>query len=134
MSCVPIDEDSFSVGPHDCLMRLTHLISTLRGGGTRYVGLLQAKINETLPTMASSFVFPLRTPTLEWAMSEESSESATSTPYASPLLPFAATSVPYLPVSSSGLMPTITSAPLFAVTTAASYPSIPVPVYPHYEE
>lgn len=89
ISCVPIDTATFEFGPRDYLSQFLTLISTLRGGGSRYVGLLQAKIRETLPLMAGSFALPMLSPILaERAIKyEESSGSSNSTPYGSPQCP-----------------------------------------------
>ena len=54
MSCVPIETATCEIGPQDCLIGFLRLISTLRGGDSRYVGLLQGKIKDTLPSMAAS--------------------------------------------------------------------------------
>ncbi|MCJ1376176.1 hypothetical protein MMC20_007416 [Loxospora ochrophaea] len=86
MSCVPIESTTFSVGPQDYLNRFLHLISTLRGGESRYVPLLVAKINTTLPAIASSFSQPLpvAVPTERMLEQYDSSNSSLSTPFSSP--------------------------------------------------
>ncbi|KAF2141654.1 uncharacterized protein K452DRAFT_308737 [Aplosporella prunicola CBS 121167] len=52
MACVPLDQNSFEIGPRDYLGRFLGIISTLRGGHSRYLALLLQKINEVLPNMA----------------------------------------------------------------------------------
>lgn len=52
MACVPMEQNSFEIGPRDYLGRFLNLISTLRGGQSRYLALLLQKINEVLPNMA----------------------------------------------------------------------------------
>ncbi|KAF2095541.1 hypothetical protein NA57DRAFT_13197, partial [Rhizodiscina lignyota] len=53
MACVPqatlAHASSFENGPRDYLNRFIHLISTLRGGQSRYLPLLVNKVNEVLP-------------------------------------------------------------------------------------
>ena len=85
ISCVPIDTASFEVGPQDYLNQLIHLISILRGGKSRYLGLLQTKIRDTLPSVEASFSLSLMAniPNLKY----ESSGSSSSTPYGSPSMP-----------------------------------------------
>lgn len=39
--------------PHDCLNTLLNLISRLRGGASRYVPLLMAKVAESMPNMSN---------------------------------------------------------------------------------
>ncbi|KAK7514664.1 uncharacterized protein IWZ02DRAFT_181478 [Phyllosticta citriasiana] len=51
MACVPLEQHSYEVGPRDYLRRFVNIMSTLRGGQTRYLGLLLQKINEVLPSM-----------------------------------------------------------------------------------
>lgn len=56
MSCVPIDSTKFELGPLDYLTQLIDLLSTLRGGETRYMPLMVIKIRETLPTIAPTII------------------------------------------------------------------------------
>lgn len=44
---------SFEFGPKDYLHQLLQVISTLRGGETRFLPLLLAKVSEALPVMAA---------------------------------------------------------------------------------
>lgn len=50
MSCVPLSPSSYEMGPRDYLNRFVSLISSLRGGQSRYLPLLQSKISEVLPS------------------------------------------------------------------------------------
>ena len=87
MSCVPLESSTYEMGPQECLGRFLGLISTLRGGSSRYVGLLQEKIKDTLPSMAASFGLALY-PHIPFdrVASYESSCSSNSTSYnSSPL-------------------------------------------------
>ena len=59
MSCVPVQLRSFELGPQDYLNQLLTLISTLRGGETRYLPLVRAKISETLPSVVPAVNQPL---------------------------------------------------------------------------
>lgn len=52
MSCVPLESQKFEPGPQEYLNQLLNLISTLRGGESRYLPLVMAKIRDTLPGIA----------------------------------------------------------------------------------
>ncbi|KAH0537399.1 hypothetical protein FGG08_005798 [Glutinoglossum americanum] len=54
MACVPLDSATFEIGPRDYLMELVNLISTLRGGESRFLPLLLVKINDSLPHLSPS--------------------------------------------------------------------------------
>ncbi|KAL8924681.1 MAG: hypothetical protein Q9172_002583 [Xanthocarpia lactea] len=94
MSCVPIESPTFSIGPQDYLNHLVHLISTLRGGKSRYLPLLITKISDTLPShMAASVTQPMmpikveqspEIPFLQHHDSSETQSSNTSSPYSTP--------------------------------------------------
>ena len=88
MSCVPIESGTFDIGPRDHLAHLLKLVSTLRGGESRYVPLLQGKIRDTLPSMATAFSLPLPPPALDRIMTHSTDDgshsSANSSPYSSP--------------------------------------------------
>jgi hypothetical protein len=58
MAVVPLDTTPYTVGPRDHLSRILWLITTLRGGETRYASLLHAKIHEALPNLAASLGLP----------------------------------------------------------------------------
>jgi hypothetical protein len=56
MGCVPLSPSSYDMGPRDYLNRFVALISSLQGGQSRYLPLLQNKIAEVLP----SYQLPLQ--------------------------------------------------------------------------
>lgn len=84
-----MDTGTFRVGPRDYLNQFLSLISTLRGGDSRYLPLLLAKINETMPAMAAPIAhsLPLLPANDRIQETYESSESSDSTPYSSPPVP-----------------------------------------------
>ncbi|KAF2192543.1 hypothetical protein K469DRAFT_553174 [Zopfia rhizophila CBS 207.26] len=51
VACIPFSPSTFSLGPRDYLSRFITLISTLRGGQTRYLPLLLSKISDVLPNL-----------------------------------------------------------------------------------
>ncbi len=53
IACVPLDSNIFEIGPSEYLSQFLSLISNLRGGGSRFLPLLRAKISENLPSMAT---------------------------------------------------------------------------------
>ncbi len=53
IACVPLDSGIFEVGPSEYLNQFLSLISNLRGGGSRFLPLLLAKISEILPSMTT---------------------------------------------------------------------------------
>ena len=53
MSCVPLESRKFEPGPQEYLNSLLTLISTLRGGESRFMPLVVAKIRDTLPAIGS---------------------------------------------------------------------------------
>lgn len=57
MSCVPIESRHYETGPRDYLNQLVGIISTLRGGESRFLPLLIAKIEESLPATVSPTVY-----------------------------------------------------------------------------
>lgn len=59
MACVPLEPAAFEYGPRDYLNQFLTLISTLRGGDSRFLPLLLAKVNEVLPSMAAPIARPL---------------------------------------------------------------------------
>lgn len=51
---VPFEASNGDIqSPHDCLNSLLNLISRLRGGASRYVPLLMAKVAESMPNMSN---------------------------------------------------------------------------------
>ena len=53
MSCVPLESRRFEPGPQEYLNSLLTLISTLRGGESRFLPLVMVKIRDTLPAIGS---------------------------------------------------------------------------------
>lgn len=102
MSCVPIESRKFEPGPQEYLNQLLTLISTLRGGESRYMPLVMAKIRDTLPAIGSALPQHLVVKTATATMNngvkvfkqESDSNSASSSPYSTP--PF----MHYYPLSS----------------------------------
>ena len=120
MSCVPIESGAFEFGPRDQLAHLLKLVSTLRGGESRYVPLLQGKIRDTLPAMATAFSLPIPPPALDRIMTHSADEgshsSANSSPYSSPTQLHAPLRYPILPTNH--LTSSITSIPPSMHTSA----------------
>lgn len=53
MSCVPLESRKFEPGPQEHLNSLLTLVSSLRGGESRFLPLVMAKIRDTLPAIGS---------------------------------------------------------------------------------
>jgi hypothetical protein len=89
MSGVPLETSSFRYGPRDYLTKFLGLISALRGGDSRYLPLLLAKIDDALPTMAAPIAHSLPLLPMNDRMQDvyESSASSNSTPHGSPPVP-----------------------------------------------
>lgn len=51
VACTSFSPDAFALGPRDYVSRFLTLISTLRGGQSRYLPLLLAKLSEVLPNL-----------------------------------------------------------------------------------
>jgi hypothetical protein len=49
VACIPFSPDTFALGPRDYVSRFLTLFSALRGGQTRYLQLLLAKVSDVLP-------------------------------------------------------------------------------------
>ncbi|MCJ1391205.1 hypothetical protein MMC18_004067 [Xylographa bjoerkii] len=124
MSCVPLETATFEVGPRDYLAHFHSLISTLRQGESRYVALLEGKIRDTLPTMASAFALSLPPAPLDRMLThEESSMSSNSSPYNSPPLISSLPRFPALQTTSSSSSATTLPIPLpLPVTSLAGSP------------
>lgn len=91
MSCVPIDSTKFELGPLDYLTQLIDLLSTLRGGETRYMPLMVIKIQETLPAIAPTIIqsLSLNIPDgrkRDVKVKRSSSPSSASSPFSTPPL------------------------------------------------
>ncbi|MCJ1309164.1 hypothetical protein MMC25_002819 [Agyrium rufum] len=81
---VPTEPSHSQFTPQQCLDQFIHMITTLRGGKSRYVSLLRQKIQNTLSdsTLSTSFPqLPLLSPQTTMSYS---SGSGGSTPYGSP--------------------------------------------------
>ncbi len=85
MSCVPVQPRNFELGPRDYLNRLLTLISTLRGGESRYLPLVRAKVSETLPTVDASITQPLALMVPGYYMKDLKEESNPSSTSSSPM-------------------------------------------------
>lgn len=87
MSCVPIESRNTELGPQDYLNHLIRLISTLRGGDSRYLPLIMAKIRDTLPSVAATLNQPLPNIKLEKSgedLQDSTASSNSSSPYSTP--------------------------------------------------
>lgn len=88
MSCVPIESRQFELGPRDYLDQLMTLISTLRGGESRFLPLLVAKIEDSLPTLVTPITQSLQpkalTNQIDESRQESASSSSNSSPYSTP--------------------------------------------------
>lgn len=51
VACIPFSPDTFAPGPRDYVSRFLTLFSALRGGHTRYLPLLLAKVSDLLPNL-----------------------------------------------------------------------------------
>ena len=51
VACIPFSPDTFALGPRDYVSRFLTLFSALRGGQTRYLPLLLAKVSDVLPNL-----------------------------------------------------------------------------------
>lgn len=86
MAVVPSAAATFEMGPRDYLNQLLSLISSLRGGQSRYLPVLLAKVDDTLPTLSSYLAAPISSGITdgrlheiydEYSSSRESSQSYT---------------------------------------------------------
>ena len=86
---LPINIATFELGPLDYLTQLINLISTLRGGESRYLPLIIAKIRDTLPALTSPVIRSLNTEisnSCEMSSRKRSNSSASSasSPFSTP--------------------------------------------------
>jgi Fungal specific transcription factor domain len=129
ITCVPMDGNIFEVGPIECLNQFLGLISKLRGGGSRFLPLLVAKISENLPNMVTSIskgLVPIKYESDEDQGSPSSTRSAPTLRPSPLFMPSPFVSDPNL--IFSGLSPggSDTSTPLGTPTVAAPNPrSVP---------
>lgn len=83
-----MESRKFEPGPQEYLNQLLVLISTLRGGESRYLPLVMAKIRDTLPAIGSAlpqqFVTKSAGNGVEQFKQESNSSSASSSPYSTP--------------------------------------------------
>ena len=86
MSLVPMETPAQETETRGCLEHLIHLITALRWGKSRYVGLLNAKIRDTIPEIATSFASPILAVLTPQTTTSYSDASSTSTPFGSPPL------------------------------------------------
>lgn len=56
MACIPLETGTIEIGPHDYLNHLLNTISTLRGGTSRYLPLLLAKVKDVMSTMTGPII------------------------------------------------------------------------------
>ena len=90
MSCVPIESRKFEPGPQEYLNQLLTLISTLRGGESRFLPLVMAKIRDTLPAIGTALPQSLVMKTANMNAGgqkfkqESNSSSGSSSPYETP--------------------------------------------------
>lgn len=102
ISCVPFEPLSFEIGPSGYLQQFLNLISRLKGGRTKFLPLLLAKVSETLPSV---FTPTLQSPTaglLPDNLVDSLHSSASTTPYDNPINPMTAIS----PIGASMIPPT----------------------------
>lgn len=136
MSCVPLETNSFKYGPRDYLTQFLGLISSLRGGDSRYLPLLLAKIDDALPAMAAPIAhsLPLFPASDRIHDFHESSASSNSTSYGSPPVPPTTdmdhpeltSSMSHIDIASGASYPN----PLTVATTLAFYQTIDATAYP----
>ena len=81
-----IETGTYEVGPRDHLTTFLNLVSTLRNGETKFVGLLQAKIREVLPAMAISLGLPPPPPPATPSSTHSASSSGNVPPSLMPSL------------------------------------------------
>ena len=84
MSCVPIESRKFEPGPQEYLNQLLTLISTLRGGESRFLPLVMAKIKDTLPGISTALPQHLVVKTATVGGPKLKQESTSSSPNSSP--------------------------------------------------
>ena len=81
IACVPLDSTGFDMVASDYLNQLLNLISQLRGGGSRFLPLLLAKVSENLPLMATPPSMPQMS-----SVKQESLSSPTESSRSAPLM------------------------------------------------
>ena len=86
ISCVPFEPASFEIGPSGYLQQFLNLISSLRGGRTKFLPLLLAKVSETLPSVITP-TFQSPGAGLQDSFIGSLPSSAATTPYENPINP-----------------------------------------------
>jgi Fungal specific transcription factor domain len=122
IACVPLDGSIFEVGPSEYLNQFLNLISSLRGGGSRFLPLLLAKISENLPSMAgpiSKVPVPIKKEDAEESASPSSTRSVPLLRPSPLVMPTASISDPNLVFSSISPGGLDTSTPLGTPILAA---------------
>lgn len=76
MACVPCAANALEIGPRDYLNQFIRLISTLRGGESRFLQLLVDKVSDTLPAMNTYVPRMPREPPDEYQEAYSSSPSS----------------------------------------------------------
>ena len=76
MACVPMESTTLEVGPQDYLNHFLNMISTLRGGQSRYLPVLLAKVDEVMATMSGPVI-----PLLSYPDEEEDDDHQTPESY-----------------------------------------------------
>ena len=140
MSLVPMDTPAQEAETRGCLEHFIHLITTLRWGKSRYVGLLNAKIRDTIPEIAASFASPILAVLTPQTTTSYSDASSTSTPFGSPPLRVAAMGwnplTSPLEIEGMGSLSSAASVTSGSVTSApmtGSGPNTPIKAeYPEY--
>lgn len=145
LSVLPPATDSYTLGPQDYLTQFLQLIGTIRNGDSRFLPLLLAKVNDALPGLASPMLKTLPDPItnntsfdnsmpfdkrLE-SLGSHASNSADSSPYASPPILPASHDFPGLADYNS--FPDLTTAPMVMSTQAPRYGHMHtgIPAYPN---
>ncbi|KAI9657582.1 MAG: hypothetical protein M1829_006890 [Trizodia sp. TS-e1964] len=122
IACVPINTPSIEIGPRDYLNQVVALISTLRGGESRFLPLLLQKVSDTLPELAAPIVrkpLQLDCSRIDRRIEEvfdDSSPSVDSPQSAAYLSPTMASPLPF-----SNSLPTPTSQPRANMPPEAPY-------------
>ena len=81
IALMPVEPSSFVASPRDHLSHFLTLITSLRHGEARFVGLLRNKIRENLPDLAATLGLPLAPPPPA-ALPARSSSAGSPSPYA----------------------------------------------------
>jgi hypothetical protein len=95
MSCVPMSPSTFDNGPREYLNRMVAIISSLRGGQSRYLPLLQTKVSEVLPSLQLPIQQSLSQQSLSSARSELGRIELYTEPSASSSAPVSQAVSPY---------------------------------------